>query len=68
MDNESIIMCTHTHPATCDRVVLVSLSKIWVVDTLNLSQEMSEKMQNKSGQFNYTIMRKPQKGENVFFF
>ena len=29
--------------------------------TLNLSHEMSDKKQNESGQFDYTIMRKDQK-------
>ena len=35
------------------------------VGTLNLSQEMSDKMQNESGQFNYIELRKRQKcGQN----
>ena len=39
------------------------------VGTLNLSQEMSDKMQNESGQFFYTEQRKRQKyGQNLPFF
>ena len=29
---------------------------VWVAGTLNLSQEISDKMQNESGQFNYTVL------------
>ena len=35
-------------------------SHVWGVGTLNLSHEMSDKMQNESGQFNYTELRKRQ--------
>ena len=34
---------------------------VYGVGTLNLSQEMSDKMQHESGQFNYTELRKRQK-------
>ena len=38
---------------------------VYGVGTLNLSQEMSDKMKNKSGQFNYIELRKRQKcGQN----
>ena len=40
-------------------------SNVFGVGTLNLSQEMSDKMQNESGQFNYIELRKRQKcGQN----
>ena len=40
-------------------------SHVCGVGTLNLSKEMSDKMQNESGQFNYIELRKRQKcGQN----
>ena len=37
--------------------LVIFFSKVCVVGTLNLSQEMSDKMQNESGQFKYIELR-----------
>ena len=69
-----LIICTH-NPLKWPQIPyfqkspswLYFFSKVCVVGTLNLSQEMSDKMQKESGQINCTEPRKCQCAQNGIF-